>query len=157
MALVGSEDLVTRSPSPTLDQLTRLESVCKTFGNGVVALTGVDLEIRRGEFLSLLGPSGCGKSTILRLLAGLTSPTAGWINWSVSNHELGFVFQEPTLMPWATVWKNVDLPLRLRGVPVDDAQQRVREAIGLVGLDVLAVTLVPPVENLRSNEDGGES
>jgi len=117
-----------------LDRLTRLEAVCKTFGNGVVALTGVDLEIRRGEFLSLLGPSGCGKSTILRLLAGLTSPTAGWINWTVSNHELGYVFQEPTLMPWANVYDNVWLPLRLKGMSRAAAKEQIDEVLAKVGL-----------------------
>ena len=93
----------------------RLEGVGKIFGNGTVALTGVDLDVRRGEFLSLLGPSGCGKSTILRLLAGLTRRRAAG-STGRQEHELGFVFQEPTLMPWATVFDNVWLPLRLKGV-----------------------------------------
>src|SRR5271163_2659420 len=70
------------------DVLVRLESVGKCFANGVVALTGVNLDIRSGEFVSLLGPSGCGKSTILRLLSALTSPTDGAISWSPNNHEL---------------------------------------------------------------------
>ena len=104
----------------------RLEGVDKTFANGTVALTGVDLDVRRGEFLSLLGPSGCGKSTILRLLAGLTAPSTGWINWGDSEHELGFVFQEPTLMPWATVFDNVWLPLRLKGQSRERAEPRDR-------------------------------
>ena len=82
-----------------------------------IALTGVDLDVRRGEFLSLLGPSGCGKSTILRLLAGLTGADArARSTGGQSEHELGFVFQEPTLMPWANVFDNVWLPLRLAGV-----------------------------------------
>ncbi len=97
------------------ERLARLEQVGKSFKNGVEALKSVDLEIRRGEFLSLLGPSGCGKSTILRLLAGLTQPSLGYINWISTNHDLGFVFQEPTLMPWANVFDNVWLPLRLSG------------------------------------------
>jgi NitT/TauT family transport system ATP-binding protein len=116
------------------DVLVRLESVGKCFANGVVALTGVNLDIRRGEFLSLLGPSGCGKSTILRLLAALTSPTDGAINWSQSNHELGFVFQEPTLMPWANVFDNVWLPLRLTGLSRNAARGRIDEALANVGL-----------------------
>jgi NitT/TauT family transport system ATP-binding protein len=115
-------------------RLVRLEGVCKTFNNGTVALTGVDLEIRRGEFLSLLGPSGCGKSTILRLLSGLTGTTNGWINWAQAENELGFVFQEPTLMPWASVFNNVWLPLRLKGVSRRDAQGQIMDALEKVGL-----------------------
>ena len=115
-------------------RLVKLEGVCKTFNNGTVALTGVDLEIRRGEFLSLLGPSGCGKSTILRLLSDLTGVSKGWINWAGQEHELGFVFQEPTLMPWASVFKNVWLPLRLKGVSRRDAEGPVMDALEKVGL-----------------------
>jgi NitT/TauT family transport system ATP-binding protein len=123
----------TSSPPPT-DVLVRLESVGKCFANGVVALTGVNLDVRRGEFLSLLGPSGCGKSTILRLLSSLTSATNGGINWLQKNPELGFVFQEPTLMPWANVFDNVWLPLRLTGVSRNSARARVEEALANVGL-----------------------
>ena len=93
--------------------------VGKTFSNGVRALDGVDLTLREGDFLSLLGPSGCGKSTLLRIIAGLLSPTSGTLDWRgqmADPSQLGFVFQEPTLMPWATVFDNVWLPLRLKGV-----------------------------------------
>jgi NitT/TauT family transport system ATP-binding protein len=121
--------------------LARLSNVDKVYANGTVALRGLDLEIGEGEFLSLLGPSGCGKSTVLRLVAGLGDVSAGRIEWSGANGraglprgDIGFVFQEPTLMPWATVWKNVLLPLKLRGVPAEEADGRVREAVGLVGL-----------------------
>jgi NitT/TauT family transport system ATP-binding protein len=114
--------------------LVRFEAVCKTFANGVVALTGVDLDVRRGEFLSLLGPSGCGKSTILRLLSSLTSPTKGAINWRENKSELGFVFQDPTLMPWANVFDNVWLPLRLNGVSRNAARDRIEEVLAKVGL-----------------------
>jgi NitT/TauT family transport system ATP-binding protein len=99
--------------------LLRLSAVQKTFSNGVTALRDVDLTIGEGDFLSLLGPSGCGKSTALRLIAGLSSPTAGTLEWrssEVGASDVGFVFQEPTLMPWADVFANVWLPLRLRGV-----------------------------------------
>jgi NitT/TauT family transport system ATP-binding protein len=128
----------TKAEAAAAPRLVRLESVSKTFANGTVALTGVDLEIRRGEFLSLLGPSGCGKSTILRLLAGLTSSTSGWINWSEQEHELGFVFQEPTLMPWATVFNNVWLPLRLKGQSRGDARPAIDDALAKVGLSGFA-------------------
>src|SRR5271154_166865 len=122
------------SSSSRSDVLVRLESVGKCFANGVVALTGVNLDVRQGEFLSLLGPSGCGKSTILRLLSALTSATDGEINWLQKNPELGFVFQEPTLMPWANVFDNVWLPLRLSGVSRNAARERIDEALANVGL-----------------------
>jgi NitT/TauT family transport system ATP-binding protein len=134
MTLASSDGRAAPPGSIPLERLTRLEGVGKTFGNGVVALTGVDLEIRRGEFLSLLGPSGCGKSTILRLLSGLTSATAGWINWSETDHELGYVFQEPTLMPWANVFDNVWLPLRLKGASRAGARAQIEEVLAKVGL-----------------------
>jgi len=108
--------------------------VGKTFPNGVVALDALDLAIRRGEFLALLGPSGCGKSTALRLLAGLTEPSKGDIvRHGASAREIGFVFQEPTLLPWATVAANVRLPLRLKNIEGKEA--RVNEALALVGLE----------------------
>ena len=118
--------------------IARLQQVDKVYANGVVALRGLDLDVGEGEFLSLLGPSGCGKSTVLRLVAGLGEVSGGRIEWSGGNGrpgDIGFVFQEPTLMPWATVWKNVLLPLKLRGVPLEEAEARGREAIGMVGLD----------------------
>jgi NitT/TauT family transport system ATP-binding protein len=124
----------TAAPEMTPPPLVRLGAVCKTFSNGVEALKGVDLDIRRGEFLSLLGPSGCGKSTILRLLSGLTGPSRGSIDWLSTNHDLGFVFQEPTLMPWANVFDNVWLPLRLAGVSKASARPRVEEMLAKVGL-----------------------
>jgi len=89
-----------------------------------------------GDFVALLGPSGCGKSTLLRLLAGLADPTAGRIDWQGSTRpELGFVFQEPTLMPWATVLRNVTLPLELAGMRRRAAEERAREWIVRVGLE----------------------
>ena len=119
--------------------LVHLSRVDKVYANGVVALRGLDLEVGEGEFLSLLGPSGCGKSTVLRLVAGLGEVSGGRIEWPDGNGrargDIGFVFQEPTLMPWATVSANVLLPLKLRGVPAGEGEARVREAIGLVGLD----------------------
>jgi len=116
-----------------------LRGVGKTFASGVVALDGLDLDVRPGEFVSLLGPSGCGKSTALRLIAGLSEPTQGVIEWrraqgaSGERHALGFVFQEPTLMPWATVAANVRLPLKLKGLAAT-AQPRVDAALARVGL-----------------------
>jgi NitT/TauT family transport system ATP-binding protein len=104
--------------------LLRLRGISKTFANGTTALADVDLDIRPGEFVSLLGPSGCGKSTLLKLIAGLAAPSTGTIDWPQSTYDangtpeqsLGFVFQEPTLLPWRTVAGNVHLPLMLAGM-----------------------------------------
>ena len=127
------------APAP----LVRLQGVAKVFANGVTALAGLDLDIRRSEFISLLGPSGCGKSTALRIIAGLAEPTHGTVTWPDAadrDHrgEIGFVFQEPTLMPWADVADNVWLPLRLRGVSRRDAMDRIDESLALVGLEAFA-------------------
>ena len=118
--------------------LATFRKVDKVFGNRVVALTGLDLEIRSGEFLSLLGPSGCGKSTVLRLLSGLAEPTRGDITWSCERPQFGFVFQEPTLMPWSDVFTNVWLPLRLAGVSKDKARPQIEAALAEVGLSGFA-------------------
>ena len=118
--------------------LLMLRDVGKTFSNGVTALGRVDLTIREGDFLSLLGPSGCGKSTALRLIAGLSTPTTGLLDWrgdgAGGRADTGFVFQEPTLLPWATVFDNVWLPLRLRGVSRPEATPAIRAMIERVHL-----------------------
>ena len=99
---------------------------------------------KRGEFVSLLGPSGCGKSTALRLIAGLTTPSSGAVGVSRqasetrAGHSIGFVFQEPTLMPWASVRDNVRLPLKLAGMPATEADTRIGEALAQVGLSEFA-------------------
>ena len=116
-----------------------LLGIAKTFETGTRALDGVDLHIRRGEFLSLLGPSGCGKSTLLRILAGLEKPSKGSVTWhdernSVGEHDLGFVFQEPTLLPWASVRDNIRFPLRVKKVSGGIAKERIDEVLELVGL-----------------------
>jgi NitT/TauT family transport system ATP-binding protein len=127
----------------TAPTLVSLRQVSKRFANSVTALEHFSLDVREGDFLSLLGPSGCGKSTVLRLIAGLTQPTSGSIAWPGSaeaDHrgEIGFVFQEPTLMPWANVADNVWLPLRLRGLSKRAARDRIAESLTLVGLQDFA-------------------
>lgn len=127
----------------TTSTLVSLNQVSKVFDNGVAALERFDLDVRSGDFISLLGPSGCGKSTALRLIAGLTGPTSGTVTWpgsSTADHrsEIGFVFQEPTLMPWANVADNVWLPLRLRGISRQEAKGRIAESLALVGLQDFA-------------------
>ncbi|HEY8128631.1 MAG TPA: ABC transporter ATP-binding protein [Hyphomicrobium sp.] len=121
-----------------------LRDVTKAYDNGVMALGPIHIEVRRGEFVSLLGPSGCGKSTALRLIAGLSTPTSGTVHvarpevTSNGGHPIGFVFQEPTLMPWTTVRENVRLPLKLAHLPFSAAKTRVDEALAQVGLSEFA-------------------
>jgi NitT/TauT family transport system ATP-binding protein len=123
----------TRAPA-----IVSLRNVRKTFDGGTTALNSFDLDVNAGEFVSLLGPSGCGKSTALRIVAGLSSPTDGTVQWSDEQSggagEVGFVFQEPTLMPWANVAANVRLPLRLAqadDAKVSPAVAKVLERVGL--------------------------
>jgi NitT/TauT family transport system ATP-binding protein len=119
-----------------------LRSVTKVYDSGVAALGPLDLDVGQGQFVSLLGPSGSGKSTALRLIAGLSTPTSGSV--AVARREgrqrgensIGFVFQEPTLMPWASVRDNVRLPLKLARARQADAQ--VDEALAQVGLSEFA-------------------
>jgi len=115
-----------------------LQSVDRRFDSGLIALRDVSLSVRDGEFVSLLGPSGCGKSTILRLVAGLDRPSAGRVDAPALSRaavaDTAFVFQEATLMPWASVFDNVWLPLRLAGVSRAAAAERVHAALQRVGL-----------------------
>ena len=99
----------------------------KRFANGTLALKDVTLDVVEHQFLSLLGPSGCGKSTLLRLVAGLSEPSSGTIAWQPGAAGLSFVFQEPTLMPWATALDNVMLPMEAAGLPFDERCARATE------------------------------
>ena len=125
--------------SKTSDALVALRNVGKTFPNGIAALAGLDFAVRPGEFVALLGPSGCGKSTALRIIAGLSEPTSGNVEWPPANgtqpqSRIGFVFQEPTLMPWASVFNNVALPLKLKAAPPAKIAERVEAVLDRVGL-----------------------
>lgn len=126
------------------DSLITFRNVSKKYANGTLALNNINFTIEDGEFISLLGPSGCGKSTLLRMIAGLGSVTSGAIDWTVggsgipSAPDVGFVFQEPTLMPWATVFKNVYLPLKLAGIRRREAKPRIDDALAMVGLELFA-------------------
>ena len=112
----------------------RLESVGKRFANGYAALENFSLALAPGQFTSLIGPSGCGKSTVLNLAAGLSRPSSGQVAWGAGGKpDIGFVFQEPTLMPWATVEQNVALPLTLAG-----RRGAVLEQLAKVGLAAFA-------------------
>jgi NitT/TauT family transport system ATP-binding protein len=124
-------------------------SAHKTYPDGTVALQPVDLAVEDGEFVTLLGPSGCGKSTLLKMIAGLLPPSDGrLLLWSKpvaelaqAQRKLAFVFQSPTLMPWASVAANVRLPLDLAGIARADADARVADALALVGLSKFAQAL----------------
>src|ERR1700761_8534069 len=120
--------------------LLTLTDVGKRFDNGTEALAGLNWRVAQGEFVSLLGPSGCGKSTALRLIAGLATPSSGDVAQAARSdgarpgHRIGFVFQEPTLMPWTSVRDNVGLPLQLAGVSSAEAGPRIEAALAQVGL-----------------------
>ncbi|MDD9908102.1 MAG: ABC transporter ATP-binding protein [Ahrensia sp.] len=117
--------------------LLSLTGIDKVFGRDIVALSNFSLDVREGDFISLLGPSGCGKSTCLRLIAGLMQPTSGKMRWSSpeASEGLGVVFQEPTLMPWATVEDNVFLPLRLMGKSKSSVLDDIYSSLAMVGLE----------------------
>ncbi len=119
-----------------------LRGVGKTYDSGLAALGPIDLDVSQGEFVSLLGPSGCGKSTALRLIAGLNAATSGAVriagHASQAGRSIGFVFQEPTLMPWVSIRENVRLPLKLARAPREEADARVGGALAQVGLTEFA-------------------
>ncbi|HEY4075852.1 MAG TPA: ABC transporter ATP-binding protein [Rhizomicrobium sp.] len=115
--------------------LLSLTGVAKRFANGTQALRDLSFAVAAGEFVSLLGPSGSGKSTVLRLTASLLMPDAGRIDWPQDKPEIGFVFQESTLMPWANALANVRLPLDLKHMPRAEAETRAQAALARVGLN----------------------
>ena len=124
-----------------LEPIIKLKKVNKVFENGTEALKGMDIDVFKGQFISFLGPSGCGKSTVLRMISGLLKPTSGQIeiykktlNSSSNSGEIGFVFQDSTLMPWATVEDNVYLPLRLKGTSKEKVREDIEEILSKVGL-----------------------
>jgi NitT/TauT family transport system ATP-binding protein len=117
-----------------LSPIVSLRGVTRVYAGGTNALGPFDLDIGDGEFVSLLGPSGCGKSTALRVIAGLLQPSAGSVSYPRGRPRIGFVFQDPTLMPWADACANVRLPLDLARVPRGEADARAQSALSRVGL-----------------------
>ena len=121
-------------------------SADKVFPDGTRALAAIDLTVASGEFLTLIGPSGCGKSTLLKLIANLLEPTEGRILWwsgafdkvGTRGRSIAFVFQDPTLMPWARVEANVRLPLDLARMSAAQSRRRVADALSRVGLEGFA-------------------
>jgi NitT/TauT family transport system ATP-binding protein len=115
--------------------LLSVDNVSKSFANGTAALSRLSFAIEAGQFVSLLGRSGCGKSTALRLIAGLLAPDTGSIAWDGARPELGFVFQDATLMPWADALTNARLPLDLKKIARGEANVRAQAALARVGLE----------------------
>jgi NitT/TauT family transport system ATP-binding protein len=130
--IAAGQDGFTGAAISTPRSLIEVTAAGKFFPNGTRALQGVQLSVKQGEFLTLLGPSGCGKSTLLKLMAGLVSPTEGQVN--AFEGRIGFVFQDATLMPWASALANVRLPLDLEGVARQPADARAEKALAAVGL-----------------------
>ncbi|MGB6535800.1 MAG: ABC transporter ATP-binding protein [Xanthobacteraceae bacterium] len=127
----------------SVEPLVQLKGIDKIYSNGTLALRGFTLDVMPNQFVSLLGPSGCGKSTVLRMVAGLGSYTRGAVAWASTTggrarDEVGFVFQEPNLMPWATTFDNVYLPLRLQDQRRAAVTDRVNDVLELVGLSGFA-------------------
>jgi len=125
---------------PAPPPIVEFRDVIKRYGDGPLVLDRIRLAARPGDFISFIGPSGCGKSTLLRLIAGLSPVTGGALTVDgttpeAAAAELAFVFQEPTLLPWLTVAKNVDLVQRLRGVPAAAREATRRRVLGLVRLE----------------------
>jgi NitT/TauT family transport system ATP-binding protein len=113
----------------------QIRGVSKVFGRGrdaTTALSGVDLDVAEKEFLCVVGASGCGKSTLLNLISGLDTPTSGTID--TRGHKVAFMFQDATLLPWLTAGQNVDLALKLRGVPRSERRDKVDQLLQLVHL-----------------------
>jgi NitT/TauT family transport system ATP-binding protein len=139
------EGVTVRNASPVLAPVVvEARDVSLVFGTGehrTIALTGVDLAIRRGEFISLIGPSGCGKTTLLRAIADLEVPTGGSLivngvtpAQARRDRAYGYVFQAPALYPWRDVERNVTLPLEIMGVPAAERRARAKRHLELVGL-----------------------
>jgi NitT/TauT family transport system ATP-binding protein len=125
--------MATTSLAPTrTDELLRFEDVAMTFPNGTTALSGVDLTVNSGEFVSVVGPSGCGKSTLLRIASGLSPATEG--ETGIRAKRIGYVFQDATLLPWRDVQSNVELLAELNGVSKTERSLKAKAAIELVGL-----------------------
>jgi NitT/TauT family transport system ATP-binding protein len=118
--------------APTTTALLDFRDVQMTFPDGTVALSGVDLVVERGEFVTVVGPSGCGKSTLLRIASGLESASHGTV--ALDTSRIGYVFQDATLLPWRSVLSNVELLAELAHLPKAERLAKANAAIELVGL-----------------------
>jgi NitT/TauT family transport system ATP-binding protein len=134
-ALLASDSVFTTGPEASARTVVSVADVTKSFGTGnqrVVALEGVTLDVARGDFVCLLGASGCGKSTLLNLVAGLDKPTSGRVD--VQAERTGLMFQEAALFPWLTVRGNVEIALKLAGMPRSQRRDRAQELLEMVHL-----------------------
>jgi NitT/TauT family transport system ATP-binding protein len=133
MGVVGDQPAqVLRRLEPARMAALVFDRVSKTFPDSTQAVDAVSLAVQPGEMVSIVGPSGCGKSTLLRLASHLTVPSSGEIRLADGN--LGYVFQDATLLPWRTVRHNVELLAELSGMPAGERARRATEAIALTGL-----------------------
>ena len=124
----------------SIDPIVKFCAVSKRYGEGPLVLAGIDLQLAAGDFVSLIGPSGCGKSTVLKLVAGLKPWTTGTVSVAGTTprrarDRQAFIFQDATLLPWLTTRHNVEVPLKLRGDPVQERVDKARQMLSLVGLD----------------------
>ncbi|HJU02829.1 MAG TPA: ABC transporter ATP-binding protein [Actinomycetes bacterium] len=133
---MAGSSAVDTSSIPAAAPLLRFADVGKRFRDGTVALDGADFRVTGGEFVSVVGPSGCGKSTLLRIASGLSGATGGSVR--VETDKIGYVFQDPTLLPWRTVQANVELFAELRGLSKEERRRRAAAALELVGLSEFA-------------------
>jgi NitT/TauT family transport system ATP-binding protein len=131
-ATTSTDETIAPPPANPPRSVLSFENIAKTYPGGTTALQHVNLDIRHGEFVTVVGPSGCGKSTLLRIASGLESHTSG--TSTVNPTHLGYVFQDATLLPWRTVAQNVELVLELSGRPKSERRQVARDAIERVGL-----------------------
>jgi len=122
--------------------IVKLGSVHKRYGDGPLVLEGIELELARGDFVSLIGPSGCGKSTVLKLISGLSPATTGNVNVlgrppRQARDQQVFIFQDSTLLPWLTARENVEIPLRLRRATAEEQAAQAERFLRLVGLEAV--------------------
>src|ERR1700712_3441379 len=122
----------TAASQTSTDTLLDFTDVQMTFPDGTVALSGVDLTVKKGEFVTVVGPSGCGKSTLLRIASGLETSSHGTVK--LATDRIGYVFQDATLLPWRDVQANVELLAELHGTSKAERISLAKEAIQLVGL-----------------------
>ena len=114
--------------------MLRVRGLTVGYGGGEPVLEGLDLDIRAGQFVSLVGPSGSGKTSVLRGVTGLLQPRGGRIELDVGPNEVGFLFQDDALLPWRTARHNVALGLRIRGATRAQAEEKAERWLGLLGL-----------------------
>jgi len=137
--LHGQEALAQRHEEPLLRVLGASKTYTLANGRNAQALAPVTVDLKRGDFTSLLGPSGCGKTTLLKMAAGLVGLSGGSIaradGTPLRHGSYGFVFQSPALLPWRTVFDNVLLPAVVLGLPMEQARRRARELLAMVGLE----------------------